>query len=1111
MFQISQIQFPSPSWIWGALILLGLGLGLALLYSVRTQRFKLRIPAAFLDRLTQSKSRALANNDTRDGQTLLRLLTPTSRPAWLSPFWRGAEPSPSAIVLSTKARATRALIEQSELGFVHRQGLLATELDAEGEQQDPLGWAAHEDFVLLTLAERYCERASRADSREALFHALSKTPRLEHPRYLLLLIQHEDLDGRTRQDIKELAQGLGQQVQRMHQTFGLRIPVYLLVDGLEALPGFLDFLDALEPSESEGVWGWTLDNADPQIDRASSIKREHQRFLNRLEARTTQHILEQAAPEVSARHYQFIQALDGLTPPLLDLTRDLLSCRFAEDEIPLAGLLFTSTRAQAQKSSGTQPGVFTRQLFPAMNQAHLRPLALATPRQRSQTMRRRLAAGVGLLAIATLWVGPLVTSQNNRAIQQELNQLLSSVKSPSGPGVTSNAWTRAAELEQHLTHLRHHPSLNLGLGMSQVPVLQEAAATLFLRLTLRHAIDPVLAQDETVLRGLLEKPAPLRFHDIERARISLFRYLLLSQTALSSSQPPLDEKRSASLANALQRAWRTQPLNIHPEQASRIAQRYVAYLGQNPSLLRAQDASLVQKVRLKLQATDIVARFAQDGIATTNQKYPALALEEVLDPDIATNKARVVPAAFTAQGWTQSIQPRLSDFLATYEQDAWVLGVDGPRYHRHEMRRAFQHLYASTFLRAWRDFLLPLSLQGWDSPLRAKATLTALSHRSDSPWHRLSSLLEQHLSSLELETNEPLPAQAHTPFAELRAQFLPILAFAPSPPETDQAQAERPGVAAYQELLAKLAALRETPGDPHHVQLELQSLQEQSAQLASLDTGIWADWFESLLGAPFEARRNLAKRQANKALAQDWCELASHMRSKIFSRYPFRAGSGQEVSPEELAEFLHPTHGRFWEFVEQSGLELRRDEDRIIQETSASTRLHQRWLRFANAAWRVSRELFPGQVDLPTLEYRVQIESGLSLLDAFVQIDEMRYHPDKTRHPAFSLKWPAERAELRTRIRVRHPHGVFRVERQGIWSLLRTLESGHSQALSASGMFSVSWPLKGASGKAIRLKLRSTNGAKPLFAVRRAPMMALFRTRYLQGPIPLFRRSIPCM
>lgn len=1015
-------------------------------------------------------SRSNSTSGLRAHQRQLDELSACVGPSWAHRVLVSSDLQ-SAICLGRSPGPLRLLMQDSSCGFARRCGMF------EQQTADPtqsFGWARHDNFFLLGWAQKDFDDSLEAWSK--LLSLAARTWPFRKAKYLLLSIEAQELLVKDPIELQEKAQFWGQQLHLTNLALGRQLPIYLVIQGMESLPGFETFVAHTPPDLRSTPWGWICPAAGGVETQHQELEDIHHRFTQALMTRVlVDSLAKQAGPD-SKDLVNFSQAFSSLELPLRDTLRTLLSYRFSNDPVALRGVYFSG--------SDQGQGVFRGRLFDELcNASQTRAPLIPQVQRRVQLQTRGAIAGLGLAALVSLAL-PWNAANHNQQLQSQMQGVLGELKTTPNKDPNLRIWSKSFELDQRVAAVRNASPWNYGLGMSQAQLLEHGSRSLFISLTTRWGVQPMLMRDLKRIQTLSQSPEKLNSEQARELQHRLFRYLLLSK---ADQEPPVKLSKTLShrLTQSLAGHWSKFHVFASGISAKAIAQRFVFHLAQSPSFRLPQDARLVDRAREKLIQSDLLVSFAHETIQSYNQDHPPLNIEGAL-----------IPAAFTRKGWNQALRPRFQNYLHQYLQEVWVFGFD-PKKTAHLQNNAGLWLastYANAFEEAWKRKLQ-------DLPHRFPS-----SERTPDNLETIYADFFEEIST-QVKTHTQLTAlakQGKDSIAELSTKFSALHQFA---------QPNQPSGTAlpqYLSILRKLSKL-EQETDPSSSKLAaVDALLLETEAISSAQPKAWRSFFAKALSSPLKQYKHSARSQRKQIQSTTWCELSRRLHAELFDRYPFKKHASQEVELGPLAALLHPKQGELWRFVESEfgeGIELREGEIRTI-DRSFQSKLHPRLIKQLNAAWRVSQALFSQDRPEPRISMLVRPRATRNISMLRLRIHDQD-HSLSTREPVTVL-WPSPSISSLAHLFLKHAETTLKVHERGTWALFRLLESGHQHRKETANTFFVSWQVGERDPGQAQLQVRVEGAASPFFSYPRRSFLALFRSRWLQRRPPLFVQQHKC-
>ncbi len=214
-------------------------------------------------------------------------------------------------------------------------------------------WMFTDEAVLIDTAGRYTtqDSAAQVDSTGwlAFLHLLKKHRRRQPLNGALVAISLSDLATQTEAERKAHARAIRQRVRELHDTLGLRLPVYVIFTKADLIAGFAEFFDNLGREEREQVWGMTfpLDTGTDEEGAVAAFPAEFDLLVSRLNDR----MLERVHQEPDVRRRRLIYGFPQQVASLRDVAAEFLTDAFRPSRLEARPML-----RGVYVSSGTQDG-----------------------------------------------------------------------------------------------------------------------------------------------------------------------------------------------------------------------------------------------------------------------------------------------------------------------------------------------------------------------------------------------------------------------------------------------------------------------------------------------------------------------------------------------------------------------------------------------------------------------------------------------------------------------------------------------------------------------------------------------------------------------------------
>ncbi|MDU9034644.1 type VI secretion system protein ImpL [Pseudomonas corrugata] len=352
------------------------------------------------------------------------------------------------------------------------------------------------------------------------------------------------------------------------QRFGLSLPVYVVITGMQELPGFQELVSALPTEAREATLGWS----SPYSPDAAWQSHWSDQALDQVNAALSQSIIEIGAlsGQLSGDLYGLPERFERLRRALQILLEPVFQGN-AQGEAPrFRGVYFTATQAPTVTGDGFAASdkvlcqtVFARQLWARRFVAE-RGLAQPVPRLLRLRQRWHRLAGVVALVVGLVWLGGMLWVWHDSVEEaEELSQLILHthknylVVDPDQPQLEPTRYN----VQTYWNMLEKAPSWRYVAVVFPTSWFSTVDAQLEegLRLTARHhwvlPLRDLLASDlgqlqairNTERRGNVESEDPAQWQSYVKAKDLVERAVRLEQQnqmfsqLVSNPKAPLDE------------------------------------------------------------------------------------------------------------------------------------------------------------------------------------------------------------------------------------------------------------------------------------------------------------------------------------------------------------------------------------------------------------------------------------------------------------------------------------------------------------------------------------------------------------------------------------------
>ena len=615
-------------------------------------------------------------------------------------------------------------------------------------------WWFADEAVLIDTAGRYTTQDSNSEVDRAAWRGfldLIRTHRRRRPlNGVILAISLADVLTRSAEGRRAHIEAIKRRLQELMRSFGMRLPVYIVVTKCDLVAGFADFFEDLDEPGRAQVWGMTFPSEEAQNPFARHFSGRFGELSAMLEARVMTRLAEERSVARRARIYMFPREFRTLREPFEAFFGEIFKSTRFETQPMLRGLYLTS---------GTQEGTPLDRIVGAMSRTFGISSGLPAPQHgkgkayfirrvltdvvfeeqglvgTNRELERRLAivqtgsylaAAAAAVVVCMIWLGAYArseaviadTSGDARVLAASLQAL------PDQPSLP-----QVAPVLEEAARLRTDASgsglwsLVSGGGLSVAPTLGAHAERAYRRVLLQTLLPSL----QTWLEGRITSTARTASTPDQLAllRELLQTYLMLgTPTRLDKEWMRRDLKDEASIAIPLG-ADKQAAFNAHVDDL-------VALLPQ-PVVL---DNALVEVARSRLrqvpQSDKVYARLLREGLQ--DRRLVPVDLGGLIGtaalqttPDANGNRSLVVPGIFTRSGFYDFFIPRLGVIVREEIGADWVIGDGGPGDSVVEaLARQVATSYVADYIQTWQSALARISVGRFGDIQRAMVVIQAL-------------------------------------------------------------------------------------------------------------------------------------------------------------------------------------------------------------------------------------------------------------------------------------------------------------------------------------------------------------------------------------------------
>jgi len=789
-------------------------------------------------------------------------------------------------------------------------------------------WRVTDDAVLIDTAGRYQTEGEDRDEWLGLIEALKKHRKQRPLDGLIVTFNCRSLLAlQSSAEVIQQAQLLRARLNELISETKLQFPVYLVFTQADAIPGFAEFFNGLGAEERSQVWGATIPLA--QKDRAHALfDTEFDYLLDSLMRRRLLRLGRSGSAREQLGVFDFPLHFNIARQKLGEFTTALFSPNPFSELPLLRGIYFTCSpsgqppHAEEGQSSEVRirhKGLFTEDFFKQvlLRDRHV-AAALQTESGRSNRTRKLAIAAGALGAICLLLIiGMLSSYFNNRQLirdgQQAGADLLRHFKpAASGAPLTPVEVEDLGKLQDALMKLDEYDESWFGplshrFGLYAGERLKPRLREIYFDFVAQRLLDPALDGLAQELDQVTPAPAADGTQSPETGPEQVY-YDKLKAYQMVERQ---DRVEPVFLQNQLAEHWR---------EGSSAEKRHLAYYAQQAGLSDDEDGSIPRP----LASADVVKRWREKLDRYTGEAiiYNQVKsnIEKQGEPYYLRNalsssqghqffedvNSPSVPYAFTKQAYYKHVKgDALTDIfneLRSKSENDWVLDKPGD-YKLIEPRNLLRR-YERDYITAWQKFLDGLRVKKFEKRTDAVAALTSFS-QSNSPFTKIIDEVKTQITLSE-------PPASDGALGWLKSWVTPK-GRADTEVEKSFAALKTFNVEKYVEKLKELKDVLENARGAEWSQAASLKDDEKfvkaknglNESLNLLKTGgLGSAALAELLVSPLSNIEVALGIGVGRNRDAAWASLVG-LAQQLEARYPFNSGSGVQVLPKDLADYLN--------------------------------------------------------------------------------------------------------------------------------------------------------------------------------------------------------------
>lgn len=962
-------------------------------------------------------------------------------------------------------------------------------------------WWFTDKAVLLDTAGRYTTQDSDSQvdkSAWETFLNLLKDNRKRRPvNGMIVALALHDIINSSEDDLVQMAKTIRFRIAEIHEKFGMRPPVYLVVTKCDLLAGFSDYFAGFDDEQRNQVWGFTLPPGE-NTDFTAQSENELTLLKDTLYKQLTTKLENEASQARRDQIYGFPMQFAAIQKKLTVFTDQFSSESRLQDNVFLRGLYFTSATqdgsaldqvissvsqrfgfaaTSARQNAGTGKSFFINRLLTDVIFTESGLAGTDQAGEKRANFLQKVAAGaIGLitLGIIGVWVlshGKNVSMMEN--VEANAGSLSNSIEELPTDSLdilqTSTMLSNARKLDTTRTDKGF---LLKRTGLYQGKTIASRADRKYKELL----IDSLLAR----LMVRLEHQMHAESDNSEFLFEALKTYQMLDNTEEYKAEDVIGWFRFDFEQNL--------PRNVSGSRKKELNEHTVELFRTKPARLpRPLDRALIDQYqqvaantplekrayfRLKQQHADVVNTSLKLTDAVGNDLSRAM----VLSGDSTFNTS--IPNFFTVYQYRTKFLPSVPQVSKTLTRDVWVLGPYASTVSAkdaNDLQESVTEQYYQEYIQHWQTLLDNMTLRKADT-IQELAQFLALVTDSDSP---LKNLMVAINDQTTLTIEPPPEGEESESGADSRVSDLASLIG--SKPADNLDVVDTDPVTLHFTPLHELLNNWETNGSK--LDSVLQQLADLNLQLLPMATTPGASTDATLVGELAVKIKNMGAKaerlppavaklvssltnDVNDASSGGFCaQLNTLWESEVYpfyeralmSRYPLSRRAANEITLEDFGRFFGPggildkyvseylagnvqKTPRQWTWVGSGSSQC--VSDNTLRQLALADEIKQSFFSSGSTTPSFSFDLDPTNLIVDNAIYKMFMTIGNRKMEFF-------HGPLKG---GSNFVWPGESGSTEATLRIEPiiAGSQSRISLNGPWAILRMLDSGSLKRKSSS-------------------------------------------------------------
>jgi len=988
-------------------------------------------------------------------------------------------------------------------------------------------WWFSEDAVLLDTAGRYTTQDSNEMVDRSAWLGFLDILKKHRPRRALngviVIISLSDLLNFNESERLLHVNAIRSRVSELYDKFNIRLPVYLIFNKCDVLPGFMDYFSDLDRAGREQVWGTTFSNIEG--DNSTNLEgfdAEFEQLQQRLNEALIRKLDEERGREKRSLIYAFPQQFSTIREAVGVFVNELFQSSQYQQMSMVRGIYFTSATqdgSSIDRILGAMAGSFgvgrnelvggsgrgksffvnnllTKVIFP---ESGLTGSNQRLEKQRTWMQWGAIAASVLLaLGVASLWLVSYSTNQSYLAESSgsvsELELLIKENVKQQNLLTVLPILDKAKSLSiEHYQQAELH-GWGMHFGLYQGGRVGGVGSNLYHSVLEHYLMPQILSRLENRIKNSYDNSDTL----YQRLMV----YLMLDDaehyrsTALKAWVAADWQQNLPSSVTAGQRAKLVSHLDI-------LADQHTA-----PSI-KPLNAAIVRQARRVLLRMPLAKRAYQSLKQSVQGDIDDFSISQAAGRDaplvLVRNSAKPltagIPALFTKLGYKKWVLAEIGKTGQRSMDEQWVLGkqsrIQTDSVALENLKADVLKLYFQEYSRHWKALLADVRVVSFADLGEALRVLSILSGE-ESPlkrFYRAAAFevdLDDALKSQESEDKESkiekavslIPLNSEVALLEKRYvtdKFDDLFRFVL---ENQGQESQLDGVLAQLNELYTVLSPLEDEGGVGDMVLDQRRQVSRVLQQIKIQGGRFPKAIKQVLLATSGEVGDIVGGDVCKHLNRVWqTEVVDFYNQAIRNRYPLNKKSPRDITQDDFGIFFGPG-GKIDDFFNKyltSHVDRSRGQWRWIRQGSSKSCLSRANLRQLKWADRIKKAFFSSGGLSPSTHFYIKpvfMDKRIRRVDLNIDGQSLSYANEQPK--VVPMKWPGDdnsgQVDLNLQLFSSAGSGINGISKEGSWGLFRLLDTAKITSRGGTNKFVVVFSV---GGKKVTFEIRAGSAFHP--------------------------------